>query len=305
MNKSNDNDGNPSASNVCLPVGLCQVMCGSDKQINIENARKAISDVAAKGAKVISLPECWNSPYATSSFPVYAEEIPDVGQSIEDAKKLDSPSVKFLLEIAKTKEIWLIGGSIPEKDGNKVYNTCMIVNPEGEIIGKHRKVHLFDINVPGKIVFKESDTLTGGSSPTIIETPYGLIGIGICYDVRFPELAALMRQRGCKFLFYPGAFNMTTGPAHWQLLMRSRALDNQCYVCAISPARNAGSEYQAWGHSLIVNPWGEVLEELDHTEGSIIRELEIPFIDEVRRNIPVSLQKRNDIYCLNDFTNDV
>merc|ERR1712146_609745 len=98
---------------------------------------------------------------------------------------------------------------------------------------------------------------------------------------------------------------MTTGPAHWQLLMRSRALDNQCYVCAISPARNSDSDYQAWGHSLIVNPWGEVLEELDHTVGSITRNLEISLIDEVRTNIPVSMQKRNDIYSLEDFTTDV
>ena len=118
-------------------------------------------------------------------------------------------------------------GSIPERDGSNVYNTCIIVSPKGEIVAKHRKVHLFDIDVPGKITFKESDTLTGGSSMTTFNTEFGTIGVGICYDLRFPEQAAIMRQRGCNLMVYPGAFNMTTGPAHWELLQRARALDNQ------------------------------------------------------------------------------
>ena len=135
----------------------------------------------------------------------------------------------MLLEVAKACNVLLVGGSIPEKaEGGKTYNTCVVVGSDGSILAKHRKVHLFDIDVPGRITFKESDTLTGGDSITVVATPFGFsVGAGICYDIRFPELAMIMRAKGCTLLLYPGAFNLTTGPAHWELLQRARAVDNQ------------------------------------------------------------------------------
>jgi len=117
---------------------------------------------------------------------------------------------------------------------------------------------LFDIDVPGKITFKESDTLSPGDNLTIIDSPWGKIGVGICYDIRFPELAMLMREKGVGLMVYPGAFNTTTGPLHWELLQRARAVDNQVFVATASPARNPDSSYQAWGHSSLISPWGEV-----------------------------------------------
>ena len=126
------------------------------------------------------------------------------------------------------------------------------------MIEKFRKIHLFDIDIPGKITFKESDVLTGGNKRSSFNIGDVKIGVGICYDIRFAELALKYRREGCDILVYPGAFNMTTGPAHWSKLQVGRALDNQVYVMTASPARDLDADYHAWGHSMIVNPWGEV-----------------------------------------------
>ena len=194
------------------------------------------------------LPECWNSPYSTASFPIYAEEVPSIGHSPNADK---SPSTFFLCKKAKENSVWIVGGSIPEREEERLYNTCLIIDNTGSIVGKHRKIHLFDIDVPGRIKFKESDALSAGHSPTIIESPWGPIGVGICYDIRFPEYAIVLRQLGARILVYPGAFNMVTGPAHWELLQRARAVDNQVFVISCSPARippQKAGDYVAWGH---------------------------------------------------------
>ena len=160
-------------------------------------------------------------------------------------------------------------------------------------------MHLFDIDVPGKITFKESETLSAGNDVTTFNTPFGTIGLGICYDIRFPELSQLMRNAGASVLIFPGAFNLTTGPAHWELLHRARAVDNQLYVATVSPARDSNDQnYQAWGHSSVVNPWGEVISTTMHDPDIVYATLDMKCVEEMRRNIPTSLQKRNDIYQL-------
>ncbi|CAB1117530.1 unnamed protein product [Ectocarpus sp. CCAP 1310/34] len=283
-------------------VAACQILCGSDKLVNIATAESAVREAAAAGAQVVVLPECWNGPYDTASFPVYAEPVPDP-QGDETTAEMpsaeQSPSAAMLCRAAAENKVWLVGGSVPEagKDGG-VYNTCIIVEPSGRIAAKHRKVHLFDIDVPGGITFKESDTLSPGDSITTVETPFGTIGVGICYDMRFPELSMAMRAAGSVLLCFPGAFNMTTGPAHWELLQRARALDNQCYVVTASPARNPDSKYQAWGHSSIVDPWGTIVATTEHEEAMLVAEVDVGRVAEVRTSIPVSLQKRPDLYRL-------
>lgn len=276
-------------------LALCQIAVGDDKAANIVRATSAIAEAVGNGAKVVSLPECWNSPYATSSFPQYAEEIPATKAQL-DAQA--NPSTFALSQAAQQHQIYLIGGSIPEKQDGSVYNTCVIFSPEGEILLKHRKVHLFDIDVPGKITFKESDTLSAGNSVTVFDTPYCKIGVGICYDIRFPELSMLMKKAGAKVLVFPGAFNLTTGPAHWELLQRARAVDNQLYVAAASPARGPEGGYQAWGHSTLVSPWGEVVATCGHGEAIVYGEVDLENVEEMRRNIPTANQSRTDIYEL-------
>ncbi|KAL3668061.1 hypothetical protein V7S43_006927 [Phytophthora oleae] len=277
-------------------LALCQIAVGDDKQKNIATATAAVTEAAQNAAQVVSLPECWNSPYATTSFPQYAEEIPEKKAQLNEK---DHPSTFALSQLAAKLQIFLVGGSIPEKDAaGKVYNTSVIFSPEGEIVGKHRKVHLFDIDVPGKITFKESDTLSPGNGLTLFDTPYGKMGVGICYDIRFPELSMLMKKQGAKVLLFPGAFNLTTGPAHWELLQRARAVDNQLYVAATSPARGPEGGYQAWGHSTVISPWGEVVATCGHGESIVYAEVNLENVEEMRRNIPTSNQTRSDLYEL-------
>ncbi|KAI8874500.1 carbon-nitrogen hydrolase, partial [Backusella circina FSU 941] len=187
--------------------------------------------------------------------------------------------------------------SIPERDpSGKIFNTLTAYDPSGKMIAKHRKVHLFDIDVPGKIKFKESDTLTGGDWLTHVETKYGKFGMGICYDIRFPEMAMIAARSGCIAMIYPGAFNMTTGPLHWELLQRSRANDNQMYVAACSPARDLSAEYHAWGHSTVVGPKGEVIVTCDEKETIVYADIDPELVKETRTNIPLYHQRRFDIY---------
>jgi omega-amidase len=149
------------------------------------------------------------------------------------ADKTVSPSYHHLSTLSSSHKIHLVAGSIPELDTEtkKLYNTSLIFSPTGSLLGKHRKVHLFDIDIPGKITFRESEVLSAGNELTLVDTPFGKIGVAICYDVRFPELAMIAARKGAFLLLYPGAFNMTTGPLHWELLARARAVDNQ--VCLL------------------------------------------------------------------------
>ena len=293
-----------------VKVGIVQMSVDPiDKEVNIKNAEKHINDVVSLGSELIVLPEVWNSPYAAASFPPYAEYIPSIGISHEDIDSNQSPSTKMLGEMAMKHNIWLIGGSIPEKaminNDEKIFNTCPIFNSKGELVAKHRKVHLFDIDVkePQPMYFKESETLTAGDDYTIIETPWGKVGIGICYDIRFPEFALNMRKMGVKMLCYPGAFNMVTGPAHWELLARTRAVDNQVFTILCSPARVVPEEkdskrYVAYGHSLVCDPWGEIKLDADINVCTKMVELDLSRLDEVRGSVPYWEQKRHDLYHL-------
>jgi predicted amidohydrolase len=181
---------------------------------------------------------------------------------------------------------YLIGGSIPEyvADTKKYYNTSLVFSPTGSLIATHRKTHLFDIDIPGKITFRESDVLSPGNKVTIFDIPeYGKVGLAICYDIRF-------------LLVYPGAFNTTTGPLHWSLQARARAMDNQVYVALCSPARDMDATYHAWGHSMVVDPNAAVMAETEEKEDIVYGELDEKKLDETRTNIPIYTQRRFDVY---------
>jgi omega-amidase len=201
--------------------------------------------------------------------------------------------------MASESKTYLVGGSIPELDTKtkKYYNTSLTFSPTGELLTTHRKVHLFDIDIPGKITFRESDVLSPGNKVTILDLPpYGKIAIAICYDIRFPELATIAARKGCFALIYPGAFNTTTGPLHWELQARARAVDNQVYVALCSPARDVGASYHAWGHSLVCDPMAKVVVEAGEGEEIVYAELSGEKIQEARRWIPVYEQRRFDVY---------
>jgi len=263
----------------------CQIHVTDNKDENHHTAAQFVQRARSEhNADIVALPECWNCPYANSAFPEFAEDLSKMTES--------SPSAALLSRLARENEIYLIGGSIPEREGEKLYNTSLTFGPQGQLLGKFRKIHLFDVDVPGKIKFIESDTLSPGQDATIIDTEWGKIGVGICFDLRFPELSRYYQEQGCNVVVFPGAFNMTTGPAHWELLLRSRALDYQMYICAVSPARSDTSSYTAWGHSTIVNPWGTVIATTEHDPAIVPCELDMDYLAEVRQQIPVLNRRR-------------
>ena len=173
-------------------------------------------------------------PYDNACFRHYGEE-------------QGGGAYQALSALARERDIWLVGGTLPELAEDKVYNTCYVFGPDGQLAAKHRKMHLFDIDVAGGQRFMESETLTAGNSVTTFETPWGVVGVCICFDLRFPELIQLMTLAGAKVIVVPAAFNMTTGPAHWELMFRQRAVDSQCYTVGVSSARDISAGYVAWG----------------------------------------------------------
>lgn len=267
-----------------IKLALCQMNVIDNKEENIKNATFMINECSSQDVDFIVLPEMFNCPYSNDKFIEYAEE------------EKSSTTLDKISELAKKNDVYILAGSIPEKEDERLYNTSYLFDKNGNIIAKHRKMHLFDIDVKGKITFKESDVLTAGDNVTIAETEFGKIGIGICYDVRFPELARLMVENGALILFYPGAFNMTTGPAHWELLFRSRALDNQVYCVGVAPALNKDASYHSFGHSIIANPWGEIIAEADEKENLIISEIDLDEIKRIREELPLLKNKREDLY---------
>lgn len=276
-----------------IKIALCQMNVVDNKERNIEKAIKMIKESKKQGADLVVLPEMFNCPYENEKFIEYAEEL-DGSQTLNEISK-----------IAKEKNIHVLAGSIPElekdcEDKESIYNTAVFFDNSGKALGKHRKMHLFDIDVKGKIYFKESDTLSAGNEFTIIKTDLATIGIGICYDIRFVELSRIMALNGAEILIFPGAFNLTTGPAHWKLLFRSRALDNQVYALGVAPALNKDASYNSYGHSIAVNPWGEVIDELDYGEELKIVEIDLDEIKRVREEIPILKNRRVDLYKINE-----
>ncbi|MEE1151493.1 MAG: carbon-nitrogen hydrolase family protein [Methanobrevibacter sp.] len=265
-------------------IALCQMNVVDDKKANLKKAGSLIADSADRNADFIVLPEMFNCPYSNDKFVEYGEN------------EHDSCTLNTISQLAESYNVYILAGSIPEREGDKLYNTSYLLDKTGSIIAKHRKMHLFDIDVKGRITFKESDVLTAGDDFTIADTDFGRIGIGICYDVRFVEPARIMAEKGAEILFYPGAFNQTTGPAHWELLFRSRALDNQVFCIGVAPALNIDASYHSYGHSIVTNPWGEVMAQAGEKEELVICEIDLSEIKKVREELPVLKNKRKDLY---------
>ena len=269
-----------------IKIAAIQMSTVADKMENVRTVKTYLEKIKDENPDFVILPEMFCCPYQTENFPIYAE-------------KEGGPVWQQLSGYAKQYGIYLIGGSMPEKDAEgNVYNTSYIFDREGKQIGKHRKVHLFDIDVKGGQTFKESDTLTAGDSDTVFDTEFGKTGVMLCFDIRFPELSRMMVNDGAKVIFVPAAFNMTTGPAHWELSFRTRALDNQIYMVGCAPARDVSAGYISWGHSIVTDPWGRVTGMLDENEGILLAELDMDYEEQVREELPLLKSRRKDMYKL-------
>ncbi|KAL2314402.1 Hydrolase C26A3.11 [Schizosaccharomyces pombe] len=266
-------------------IGLVQLANTKDKSENLQLARLKVLEAAKNGSNVIVLPEIFNSPYGTGYFNQYAEPIEE-----------SSPSYQALSSMAKDTKTYLFGGSIPERKDGKLYNTAMVFDPSGKLIAVHRKIHLFDIDIPGGVSFRESDSLSPGDAMTMVDTEYGKFGLGICYDIRFPELAMIAARNGCSVMIYPGAFNLSTGPLHWELLARARAVDNEMFVACCAPARDMNADYHSWGHSTVVDPFGKVIATTDEKPSIVYADIDPSVMSTARNSVPIYTQRRFDVY---------
>ncbi len=272
-----------------MKVANIQMKVSDNKEDNFNTVEKYLDETKNEKVDLVVLPEMFNCPYQTHNFPIYAEE---EGES----------SWQACSSLAKKYNIYLVAGSMPEKDKDgRVYNTSYVFDRQGNQIGKHRKAHLFDIDIKGGQYFKESDTLTPGNQVTVFDTEFGKVGLCICYDFRFPELSRLMVEKGAKIIVVPGAFNMSTGPLHWEILFRLRAVDNQVFTIGAAPARDPESGYTSWGHSIVVSPWGDIINEMDEKEGYIISELDLSLVEKARKELPLLAHRRHDMYRLEEL----
>lgn len=258
-----------------LKLGLCQMAVTDSKQNNLKKAVEMIENCRKSNVNIAVLPEMFNCPYDTHSFPIYAENLEN------------SETVSVISNAAKYNDMYVVAGSIPELCEGHIFNTSLAFSRKGEIIAKHRKIHLFDIDIKNGIRFKESDVLSSGEQITVMDTEYCKIGIAICFDMRFSKLYGEMSKAGAKIIITPGAFNMTTGPAHWELLIRARALDNQVFHAAVSSARNIEANYIAYGNSMLCDPWGSVLARAYDKEQIVFAEIDLDMVENVREQIPV------------------
>lgn len=271
-----------------IKIGLCQIKTSEQISENLKRAETNIQKAAEEGCRIAALPEMFCCPYSLKSFRDFSQPAKE-GCEIYD----------FLSECASKFKISLIGGSMPEKDGSRIYNSCLIFESGGRLAAKHRKNHLFDVDIKNGIKFTESAVLSKGDKFTVAEIEGIKAGIGICYDIRFPELAERMALNGAEILFYPGAFNMTTGPAHWELTIRARALDCQCYTAGIAPALNTSLSYHSYGHSMAADPWGNKIAGLDFEEGFKSFTADTDMIREIREQLPLLKEKMRGIADFN------
>lgn len=269
-----------------LRLTQLQLHVYEDKEENLRRLAAALDEAAADRPDMAALGEMFCCPYETARFPQYAE--PEGG-----------PTWQTLSRLAAAHRIYLSAGSVPERDGDgRVYNTAYVFDRQGRQIAKHRKMHLFDIDVKGGQRFRESETLSAGDAVTVFETEFGKMGLCVCFDIRFPELARLMALAGARLVLVPAAFNGTTGPAHWELTFRARALDDQCFYAGTSVALDETASYKSWGHSILTSPWGDVLGQLDAGPGRMTREIDLGYADEIRAQLPLLSARRTDVYTV-------
>lgn len=268
-----------------MKIAQIQMSPLTDKTKSLAVVKNTIQEKVPEDTDLIALPEMFCCPYQVKEFPLYAEEE-------------GGPSSRFISELAKSRGCYISAGSMPEISQGKVYNTAYVFDRQGKQIAKHRKIHLFDIEIKKGQHFRESETLSPGDSMTTFDTEFGRFGLAVCYDIRFPELFRLMALDGARVILVPASFNMTTGPAHWELVFRSQAMFSQAFIIGTSTSQADGASYRSYGHSLTVDPWGKVLKEMDDKPGVLLCDIDIDSADQVRSQLPLLTGRRTDVYSL-------
>lgn len=268
-----------------MKAAVIQMNVVADKRKNLETMAGYVAKAADAGADIAILPEMFNCPYSNDYFKDYSE-------------KAGGESCAEMSKAASENNIYVIGGSIPELDGSEYYNTSFVFDTEGREVARHRKVHLFNMDLKDLQSFHESKTFSAGEDITVFDTPFGKIGLIICFDIRFPEICRIMTHKGAQIIVAPGAFGMNTGAMHWEILYRTRAVDNQLFTIGVSPARDESSVYVSYANSIVVDPWGKVLYRADTHETMGVVDLDLCEIERARAQLPLLSAIRDDIYTI-------
>ena len=263
-----------------LRVGAVQMRSTDDLGANLTACRQLVAAAASDGAKLVVLPEC---------FPFLGR---GEGDKLPIAETLEGngPVMGTLRELASKHGAWLVGGGMPEivpGDAKRTYNTCVVVAPSGELLARYRKIHLFDVDIPGGAVLRESDATAAGNELVALDIGGARVGLSICYDLRFPELyRELALKRGCEVLLVPSAFTAHTGAAHWHTLLRARAIEDQAWVVTAAQWGKHNEKRESYGHTLVIDPWGTVVGERADGDGVVVATLDRAAVAKRRTQMP-------------------
>lgn len=263
-----------------MKVAAIQMVSTSNPDVNMQTAKRLLEQAKEAGADLAVLPEYWSIMGGRDTDKV------DCAEAFGDG-----PLQTFLAQTAKELNLTIIAGTIPLVSdlGNKIFNACLVFDSQGAQISRYDKIHLFGFS-NGDESYQESNTIQEGNQAVCFDTGFGRVGLGICYDLRFPELFRGMGE--CSLLVLPAAFTYTTGQAHWEILLRARAIENQCYVLASAQGGMHESGRRTWGHSMVIDPWGKVIGSLDEGEGIVIAELDLGLMQTIRANLPALKHRR-------------
>jgi predicted amidohydrolase len=288
-------DGAPS-ERASLRAAAVQMCSSEDVPANLERASALVQEASRQGAELVGLPE--NFAYLGSD----KDHKTSIAETLDapGGAAADGPILERMRRLAIDTSVWLLLGGFPERvpgQEARLANTSVLLDPRGELRARYRKIHLFDVEVPGGQRFCESDTVVRGDGPVLADTPWGPLGLSICYDLRFPELYRGLTAQGARMIAVPAAFTRETGKDHWHVLLRARAIENQAYV--IAPAqwgfhggRAGGSKRASYGHAVIVDPWGVVLAECGERDSVAVATIDFEYQDRVRANLPALAHRR-------------
>jgi len=264
-------------------VAAAQLTAGEDLAANLAVCASLAQEAASRGAQVLVLPECFAFLGRNEKAKLAVAEV------IDEANP--GPILGELGRIARAHHLWVIAGGMPERKPDepapaKVYNTCVVLDDTGALVAAYRKVHLFDVDIPGGAQLRESDSTHAGRDLHVVPTPFAKIGLSICYDLRFPELYRRLVDDGAELIVVPSAFTAHTGAAHWHVLLRARAIENQCWVVAAAQTGRHNEKRESYGHSLIIDPWGAIVAEQASGVGLAVAEIDLDTLDRTRRQMP-------------------
>jgi len=265
-------------------IAAVQMASGPNVNANLLEAARLIAHAVDEGAGLVALPE---------NFAIMGMTENDKVKVRESAGK--GPIQEFLAQQAKKYGIWLVGGTVPmeAEDKNKIQAACLLYNDKGELVARYNKMHLFDVSLQdGSENYTESETIESGDDVVVVDTPFGRLGLAVCYDLRFPEMFRAMLDDGAELFVLPSAFTAITGRAHWEVLVRARAIENLCYIIAPDQGGFHVNSRETHGDSMIVDPWGNVMDRLPRGSGVVIADIDHERLDGIRRSLPAITHRR-------------